>query len=57
MFSHTDWRYACGQHCLDAWRRGARFVAPPPPSKEEEEAWAKEVVEAVVAATWGEEEA
>ena len=56
MFSHTDWRYACGQWCLDAWRRGARFVAPPPPTKEEEEAWAKEV-EAVVAATWGEEEA
>ena len=56
MFSHTDWRYACGKWCMDAWRRGASYVAPPPPTKEEEEAWAKEV-EAVVAATWGEEEA
>ena len=56
MFSHTDWRYACGHHCLDAWRRGASYVAPPPPTKEEEEAWAKEV-EAAMAAKWGEEEA
>ena len=57
MFSHTDWRYACGQWCLDAWRRGARFVAPPPPTEEEKEAFAKEV-EAAVAAKWeGQEEA
>ena len=54
MFSDTDWRYACGKWCMDAWRRGASYVAPPPPTKEEEEAWAKEV-EAVVTATWGEE--
>ena len=42
VFSHTDWRYACGHYCMAQWLAEERFVAPPPPTKEEEEAFAKE---------------
>ena len=52
MYSHCDWRYACGTFCLDKWRAGERFVAPKPASKAEEEAFAKEAKAAE--AKWGE---